>query len=445
MASEVDVVDALRECAEAWEPDVCVLGNVQARDVVAVCERLRAAEAERDAARKALDAIPCSTCDGAGTSKGRGMSCPDCKRTGRGTWQEWKERFVEAEKEREDAKQLAQARLLELGQMQEELWSVEMERNRAVKERDQAREREAYALDAIERNDERHAEALRAVRQRAERAEQTRDAHAEALAQAAREAGEAADKIAALAVERDDARSLLAHAERAIEQGTGDCLLVDHLKRALMERDEARAALIRSQEDHRAAVEALETYEERIGDIADHVLGLVPPDVPSIVKLDAIERRCGEERVAARQAERERDEARAALAKLEGADVAMRWFGRLMFEANKTTGRIGTLLGRERKARRAAEARVAELEAECASMSAEFGLPPTIRPAEGEIRRMVEAVRRLAVLERIADAAAAVVRYEWGDPAKGCDVDCIQVEWMALRNALAARGKDGAK
>ena len=178
-----------------------------------------------------------------------------------------------------------------------------------------ARERESYALAAIERNDEVHAEALRAVRQRAERAEQTRDAHAEALARAAREAGDAADRIAALTMERDDARSLLAHAERAIEQGTGDCLLVDHLKRALMERDEARAALIRSQEDHRAAVEALETYEERIGDIADHVLGLVPPDVPSIVKLDAIERRCGEERVAARQAERERDEARAALAR----------------------------------------------------------------------------------------------------------------------------------
>ena len=52
-----------------------------------------------------------------------------------------------------------------------------------------------------------------------------------------------------------------------------------------------------------AAVEGLETYEERIGDIADHVLGLVAPDVPSIIKLDAIERRCGEERIAARRAE----------------------------------------------------------------------------------------------------------------------------------------------
>lgn len=54
MASEVDVADALQECAEAWEPDVCVLGNVRARDVIAVCERLREAERERDEARAAL-------------------------------------------------------------------------------------------------------------------------------------------------------------------------------------------------------------------------------------------------------------------------------------------------------------------------------------------------------------------------------------------------------
>lgn len=76
---------------------------------------------------------------------------------------------------------------------------------------------------------------------------------------------------------------------------------------ACRERDEARAALIQAQEDHRAAVEGLETYEERIGDIADHVLGLVAPDVPSIIKLDAIERRCGEERIAARRAEEARE------------------------------------------------------------------------------------------------------------------------------------------
>ena len=286
MASEVDVVNALRECAEAWEPDVCVLGNVQARDVVAVCERLRAAEAERDKYARLHSEAEAQI---------------ECRN-------ELRYRLRESEAA------LAQVRA-QVDTMIATHDEVEKRAEQAEKERDQARERESYALAAIERNDERHAEAIRAVRQRAERAEQTRDAHAEALARAAREAGDLLDRIAALTVERDDARSLLAHAERAIEQGTGDCLLVDHLKRALMERDEARAELIRSQEDHRAAVEALETYEERIGDIADHVLGLVPPDVPSIVKLDAIERRCGEERVAARQAERERDEARAALAR----------------------------------------------------------------------------------------------------------------------------------
>lgn len=88
------------------------------------------------------------------------------------------------------------------------------------------------------------------------------------------------------------------------------------------ERDEARAALIRAQEDHRAAVEALETYEQRIGDIADHVLGLVPSDTPSIVKLDAIERRCGEERIAARRAESRAREMEAELDRREDATRA---------------------------------------------------------------------------------------------------------------------------
>ena len=117
---------------------------------------------------------------------------------------------------------------------------------------------------------------------------------------------------ASLMRERDDLRAKLATAEagRALEERLkGEALYQAELEakraeQAERERDEARAALIRAQEDHRAAVEGLETYEERIGDIADHVLGLVPPGVPSIVKLDAIERRCGDKRVAARRRRR---------------------------------------------------------------------------------------------------------------------------------------------
>lgn len=90
--------------------------------------------------------------------------------------------------------------------------------------------------------------------------------------------------------------------------------LLARLRAAEAERDEARAALVKMEEEYRAAVEALETYESRIGDIADHVLGLVPPNVPSVVKLDAIERRCGKERVAARQAEARVRELEATLA-----------------------------------------------------------------------------------------------------------------------------------
>jgi hypothetical protein len=68
-------------------------------------------------------------------------------------------------------------------------------------------------------------------------------------------------------------------------------------------RNELRSRAIRAEEDHRAAVEALETYESRIRDIADHVLGIQPPDVATIVLLDAIEREAGRRRIAQLQAE----------------------------------------------------------------------------------------------------------------------------------------------
>lgn len=60
-------------------------------------------------------------------------------------------------------------------------------------------------------------------------------------------------------------------------------------------------------------------------------------------------------------------------------------------------------------------ARLKVLEAECAQMSEELGLPPTIRPAEGELRRMQQALGRVALLE---DAAKSVLR-DFGDEYEG--------------------------
>jgi hypothetical protein len=53
---------------------------------------------------------------------------------------------------------------------------------------------------------------------------------------------------------------------------------------------------------------AVDVYEERIREIADDVIGLVPRDTPTIVLLGAIERKCGEERIGRLAAERARDE-----------------------------------------------------------------------------------------------------------------------------------------
>lgn len=65
----------------------------------------------------------------------------------------------------------------------------------------------------------------------------------------------------------------------------------------------------------------------------------------------------------------------------------------------------------------AAEARCRGLEAECASISAEFDLPPAVRPAEGEIRRMREGWResraKLATARQEALEEAAKVAEVW--------------------------------
>lgn len=67
----------------------------------------------------------------------------------------------------------------------------------------------------------------------------------------------------------------------------------------------------------------------------------------------------------------------------------------------------------------AAEGRVAELEKdrdlwkdECASISEELGLPSTIRPAEGEIRRLLDSVRAATARAEAAEAEAVIAKRE---------------------------------
>lgn len=245
MASEVDVADALQECAETWEPDVCVLGNVRARDVVAVCERL--SKAEKDAE----------------------------------TWRQLASELRVFESRISGA--IADARDVPMGDLVEAVRQV-------VRDRDQARERESYALAAIERNDEVHADAIRAVRQRAERAEQTRDTHSDALAQAAREAGDAQDRIAALVVERDEAR---AHHDYAAWRVQYDAAV------AATSRAEAAEARVRE-------------LEARLPVDGSHM--------PSIV--DLLEDERDELKARVRELEAERDSAREAGRRVGREDVA---------------------------------------------------------------------------------------------------------------------------
>jgi len=64
----------------------------------------------------------------------------------------------------------------------------------------------------------------------------------------------------------------------------------------------------------------------------------------------------------------------------------------------------------------AVQARLVEVEkerdvfkSECAEISAEFGLPPTIRPSEGEIQRMLAEVRRFGALRAVVEAFITTV------------------------------------
>lgn len=97
-----------------------------------------------------------------------------------------------------------------------------------------------------------------------------------------------------------------------------------------------------------------------------------------------------------------------------------------------------------------------QLRAECASMSAEFDLPPTIRPAEGEIRRMreewkqaraeVERLRRLLSPDS-GHAGGGVGEGSWAVFAEKvvAERDAFREELSATQVALITSGEMVAK
>lgn len=167
-----------------------------------------------------------------------------------------------------------------------------------------------------------------------------------------------------------------------------------------------------------------------------------------------------DEGLRAEQAEQDRDEARAALAKAQediddyktcedderemrervkrATDVELR---RILGPCwNHLWGSpledLGGLLDAAKRAAEAAEARVAELE-------------QVLAEEQHHARRVLDAVPRLAVLERIAEAAEAVVEAETerrsGHAFKSARIEQERVVALrvdVLRAALAARGKE---
>lgn len=104
-------------------------------------------------------------------------------------------------------------------------------------------------------------------------------------------------------------------------------------------------------------------------------------------------------------------------------------------------------LSRVREELERVKAELTTFKAECASISAEFDLPPGIRPAEGEIRRMrdgwkaehARAEKLLALLKKLGmheDQCPA--EYMTDSPSHG---PC----WCGLDEALAGAGKVKAK
>ena len=154
------------------------------------------------------------------------------------------------------------------------------------------------------------------------------------------EAGRAAlAKLAALdALCEQQTRTIALTSERAVKAEKDLAVARELLELRTAERDACRRNLDAARDDHDADAARMkeerdaataraekaearanrweaeaerttgEVYEERIRDIADNVIGIQDPHAATVVLLDAIERRCSQERIGRLSAEKARDE-----------------------------------------------------------------------------------------------------------------------------------------
>ena len=99
---------------------------------------------------------------------------------------------------------------------------------------------------------------------------------------------------------------------------------------------------------------------------------------------------------------------------------------------------------------------LAILKAECAKISEEFGLPPTVRPADGEIKRMIngwkealeerdEARRDLVYSEELHRRRFGTLRKELVAANRGAEINAKVNQGLCARLTEAERERDEAR
>jgi multidrug resistance efflux pump len=88
---------------------------------------------------------------------------------------------------------------------------------------------------------------------------------------------------------------------------------------------------------------------------------------------------------------------------------------------------------------------LAILKAECAKISEEFGLPPTVRPADGEIKRMINGWKEALEERDEARRELASMRKELAASNRGAEKNAKVNQGLCARLAEAERERDEAR